>query len=114
MSKLGFHQEEFMKDLSKLLVFIHSCGYEVRGGELFRPAVTQKIYVSQGRSKAKVSNHQKKLAIDLHIFTTDGYWLKSIKELEPIGIFWESLHPLNRWGGHFKSFVDCPHFERNV
>lgn len=22
--------------------------------------------------------------------------------------------PKNRWGGNFKSLVDCPHFERNV
>ena len=29
-------------------------------------------------------------------------------------MFGESLHPKNRWGGNFKSLVDCPHFERNV
>lgn len=110
---LGREQELFMQDVSKLLVFIHSCGYEIRGGELFRPAQMQKIYLSTGKSKIAVSNHQKKLAIDLHIFNSDGYWLKSVKELEPIGMFWESLHPSNRWGGHFKTFIDCPHFERN-
>jgi hypothetical protein len=31
-----------------------------------------------------------------------------------LGAYWESLHPKNRWGGNFKSLVDCPHFERNV
>jgi hypothetical protein len=39
-------------------------------------------------------------------------WDKTI--LAPLGVYWESLYPKNRWGGNFKSLVDCPHFERNV
>jgi hypothetical protein len=59
------------------------------------------------------SIHLKRCAIDLNFFK-DGkiIWDKVI--LAPIGTYWESLHPKNRWGGNFKSLVDCPHFERNV
>jgi hypothetical protein len=51
--------------------------------------------------------------MDLNFFR-DGkiIWDKGI--LAPIGAYWESLYPKNRWGGNFKSLVDCPHFERNV
>ena len=37
-------------------------------------------------------------------------WDKAI--LAPLGEYWESLHPKNRWGGNFSNLVDCPHFER--
>ena len=46
------------------------------------------------------------------IFTTE---MKPDTEiLAPLGAYWESLHPKNRWGGNFSNLVDCPHFERNV
>ena len=66
------------------------------------------------------SQHLKKLAIDLNIFK-DGV-LCSAEQIRPIGKFWESLSPVNRWGGSWRglvetgksSFVDSPHFERHV
>ena len=38
---------------------------------------------------------------DLNLFK-DGVYLTSDKDHEPFGIYWESLHPLCRWGGRFK------------
>jgi predicted chitinase len=38
--------------------------------------------------------------------------LKSCEELRALGAFWERLDPANRWGGHWASFKDVPHFER--
>lgn len=106
---LGQHQEKFAHDLCKLLVFVHSRGYGIRIGEAQRTAEQQAIYVKTGRSKTMNSRHLKKCAIDLH-FTKDG----QLCYPEEIGRFWESLDPLNSWGGFWKSFKDDPHFERSV
>ena len=34
------------------------------------------------------------------------------KVLAPLGAYWESLHPLNSWGGNGLKLVDTPHFSR--
>jgi hypothetical protein len=47
-------------------------------------------------------------------FFKDGKIIWDKEQIAPLGAYWESLHPKNRWGGNFKSLVDCPHFERNV
>jgi peptidoglycan L-alanyl-D-glutamate endopeptidase CwlK len=107
--KLGQHQEAFSRDIWKLLTHAFRLGYDVRMGEFERPIEMQKIYVKTGRSKTLDSNHVKKLAGDLH-FMKAGV-LCYPKEL---GDYWESLNPLNRWGGNWKSFKDGPHFERHV
>lgn len=106
---LGSHQEAFTRDLVKLLLKAFELGYEVRQGEGERPLAMQKIYVETGRSKTMKSNHGTKTAKDLHFFK-DG----KICYPKELGEYWESLHPLNRWGGNFKSLKDGPHFERNV
>jgi peptidoglycan L-alanyl-D-glutamate endopeptidase CwlK len=59
------------------------------------------------------SIHLKRCAIDLNFFK-DGKIIWDKATIEPLGIYWESLHSKNRWGGHFSNLVDCPHFERNV
>jgi hypothetical protein len=51
--------------------------------------------------------------MDLNFFK-DGKIIWDKAMLAPIGAYWEDLYPKNRWGGNFKSLVDCPHFERNV
>ena len=64
----------------------------------------------------KISDTQKFLdekVFDLNFFK-DGKIIWDKTTLAPVGAYWESLHPKNRWGGNFKSLVDCPHFERNV
>jgi hypothetical protein len=47
-------------------------------------------------------------------FFKDGQIIWNKETLAPLGAYWENMHPKNRWGGNFKSLVDCPHFERNV
>lgn len=96
-----------MRDVEVLLMFIHSCGYNVRGGELWRPDEMQAIYVKTGRSKTMNGQHPKKCAIDLHILLAG-----QIVYPEEVGRFWEALSPENRAGMFFKSFKDGPHFER--
>ena len=106
---LGQNQEKFTRDLTKLLQHAFALGYEVRMGEVERTVEQQTIYVKTGRSKTMNSRHLKKCAADLHF--TKGGVLCYPKEL---GDFWESLDPLNSWGGNWNSFKDKPHFERKV
>ena len=112
MSKLRENQEAFLLDFCKVIVFAIKSGFTVTSGELLRTAEQQAIYVRTGRSKTLNSNHLKKLAGDLNFFK-NGKYICSKKELQEIGDYWESLHPLNKWGGNYTgNFKDAPHFER--
>lgn len=106
---LGEHQQSFSRDFFALLGYAFAKGYEVRIGEVERTLEQQQIYYKTGRSKTMDSRHLKKCAADIHFFK-DGA-LCYPKEL---GDYWESLNPLNSWGGNWKSFKDAPHFERKV
>jgi hypothetical protein len=113
MANLSTEQAAFLLDVCKLVQFATDEGFTVTGGELFRTPEQQAIYVKTGRSKTLQSNHLRRLAIDLN-FIRNGKLVYEAEALESVGKFWESLHPKNRWGGHFSSFKDRPHFERNV
>jgi hypothetical protein len=106
-------QAAFLLDTCKLIQFATEQGWVVTGGELFRTSEQQAIYVKTGRSKTFNSLHLKRCAIDLNFFK-DGKIVWDKAQLAPVGAYWESLHPKNRWGGNFKSLLDVPHFERNV
>lgn len=106
------HQFAFLLDVAKLIEHAKDRGFMVTGGELYRTQDQQEIYYKAGKSKTLDSNHTRRLAIDLHFFL--GGNLCDAKEIEPVGMFWEGLSPLNRWGGRFKGLVDAVHFERNV
>lgn len=110
--KLVDEQNDFLMDVASLILKADEMGYKVTAGELFRTPEQQKIYVETGRSKTFNSMHLKRLAIDLNIFKDEK--LCTVKEIEPLGEFWESLNEKNRWGGRFKTLKDGPHFERKV
>ena len=105
-------QAAFLLDVAKLINKATELVFTVTGGELFRTAEQQQIYVKTGRSKTMNSNHLKRCAIDLNFFR-DGKLVYDVPTLKPVGEYWQSLHPKNRWGGLWR-FVDLPHFERNV
>lgn len=105
-------QAIFLKHVCNLIDFASKNGFVVTGGELYRTAEQQEIYLKTGKSKTKDSYHLKRLAIDLNMFK-DGQLCYDIKELKPIGEYWEALDPKNSWGGNWK-FTDAPHFERRV
>ena len=109
---LSDEQWEFLQDVAKLIQFAVSKGMKLTGGELLRTPEQQELYFSQGKSKTLNSLHLRKLAIDLNLIV--GGQLGSRDDYRPLGQYWESLDPKNRWGGNFKGFVDSPHFERNV
>ena len=111
-------QHAFSADLSALLAHIHTLGFNVSLGEAARTAFQQAQYRATGASKVRVSQHQLRLAIDLYI------WREltriPIEDLRPIGLWWESRSPANRWGGSWRgqlrtgpgAFIDNDHFER--
>lgn len=106
-------QWAFLQDVCKLVEKAKELGFVVTAGEMYRTAEQQKIYLSTGRSKTMASNHLRRLAVDFNFFK-DGKLIWDKATIAPLGGYWESLHPKNRWGGNFKSLVDVPHFERNV
>jgi len=111
---MGLRQEQsaFLLDICKLIQFATEQGIELTGGELYRTIEQQKIYFDTGKSKTMNSNHLKRLAIDFNFFK-DGKLTFDRQLLQPLGDYWASLHPKNRWGGNWK-FVDMAHFERNI
>lgn len=103
-------QFAFLLDVAKLVQYAASLGLKVTGGELYRTAEQQQIYVKTGRSKTMKSKHLERLAIDLNFFR-DG---KLTYDVPEVGKFWESLSSQNSAGMFWKSFKDGPHFERRV
>jgi len=106
-------QAAFMRDVARLLAKAWELGFDVTGGELFRTPEQQQLHVQAGRSRTMRSNHLRRCAIDLNFFR-NGQLVQTKAGLQELGDFWESLGPKNRWGGNWRSFVDVPHFERDV
>lgn len=115
---LGGKQELFAQHVALLIQQAYSLGFGIRLGEALRPIEMQELYVKTGRSKTMNSMHIKKLAIDLNLVLNGR--LATREEIKPLGDWWESLDPKNRWGGSWRglveskksSFIDSPHFER--
>lgn len=113
---LSNYQWIFLQNLSKLIQFIESDGQKITATWLKRDYELQRKMVENGLSKTMDSKHLKSVAIDLNFFINDKYTTRK-EDIEKYGIFWESLHESNRWGGYFKGFGkdgDSGHFEMNV
>lgn len=104
-------QAAFLLDATKLIQYATDQGFMVTGGELYRTKEQQDIYLKTGRSNAANSLHMSRLAIDLNFFK-DGKLISDKPTLAPLGAFWETLHPLNSWGGNGVTLYDAPHFSR--
>lgn len=104
-------QWEFLQDVCKLIGKAKELGFVVTGGELYRTPEQQQVYVKTGRSQTMNSLHLKRLAVDFNFFR-EGKLVWDKPTLAPLGAYWESLHPLNSWGGNGKKLVDTPHFSR--
>lgn len=111
-------QNEFLTHVALLILQAQDMGFVVTGGELWRTPEQQEIYFRIGKSKTLISKHLDRLAIDLNFFK-DGIYINGLENksevkeiLQPIGFYWESLHPENKWGGNFTNIFDSPHFER--
>lgn len=110
--KLGEKQEEFTHNLAMLILYAESQGFKCRLREVQRTAEQQEIYLKTGKSKTSKSNHLNSCAGDIY-FTKNGNLVENKADLQKLGDYWESLSSENSWGGNYKTFLDCPHFERN-
>lgn len=108
--KLQQKQSTFTKNVSLLIECMFDNDYLVTFGEAYRTPEQAEIYAKSGKG-IKNSLHCKKLAIDLNLFNSEGKFLEDKNDYEKFGIYWESMNPANRWGGNFKTLVDCVHFE---
>ena len=108
--KLYEQQSLFALNVSKLIQFINNNSYHVTFGDAYRSPAMAAIYAQEGKGIIN-SLHSKRLAIDLNLFDLNGDYLQDEKHFEQFGIYWESLHNNNRWGGRFKKLCDYNHFE---
>lgn len=126
---LGQKQRLFCSLIAELIRWLYANGYECSFGEATRSdeqaeinaigAVGRTALVAHLRTNSKwnllaekIKNntgsgirgslHEKRLAIDLNLFK-DGVYQMNTTAHEPLGAYWESLHPLCRWGGRFTS-----------
>ncbi len=115
-------RELFAHDMLMLLDECIKRGYGVTFGEFYRTKEQQELHRKAGRSKVKTSQHQKRLAGDLHLWSPmfPSEYI-SDEEWKNIGEFWCTLSPKNRWGGNYgvpkvqqfkKMGWDKWHFER--
>lgn len=107
MSELTDKQERFMTLLPRLYDFIHSQGYKIRGGELWRPPETAALDAAKGTG-IKNSLHTLKLAQDLMLVRSDGVLLEDSEDYRFAGEYWQSLDPDCCWGGIFKDAQGHP------
>jgi len=103
-------QSIFAKNVAILINHIYDMGCEVTFADAYRSPEAAALYAKAGKGIAN-SLHCKRLAIDLNLFNVDGKYLQDKKDYEPFGLYWKSLNPANKWGGDFKTLVDCVHFE---
>jgi len=99
---LGQKQELFSELIAKLITYMYSKGYKVRCGDFFaKPRNPPEHKINPP------SQHYNKCAADLNLFM-GGKFLDKTEDHKEFGAYWESLHPLCRWGGRYN---DGNHYE---
>jgi hypothetical protein len=92
-------QSLFVRLIGQLIAHAYSVGYELTFGEAWRTPEQAALNAKAGKG-IRNSLHGERLAIDLNLFR-DGKFLAASEDHRPLGEYWESLHPLARWGGRF-------------
>ena len=95
-------QSLFARCWARLQLHAELLSYETSIGKVFESRASAR------RRGSPNSLHPLKIAGDLNLFI-DGVYQRSTKAHEPLGIFWELLHPLCRWGGRFEN-ADGNHY----
>lgn len=101
-------QSLFVRLVGILIEYAYQQGYELTFGQTLRSASEADKNFSDGVG-IRNSLHILKLAIDFSLFK-DGKFMIRSEDHEPLGIFWEGLHPLCRWGGRFVTRPDGNHY----
>jgi len=112
-------QNEFAGHAALLIQEVQKRGFYCTFGDAYRAPQFQQWYLDHGYSNAEHSQHSKRLAIDLNLFTESGEWITTVLmgtdlwvRLQLLGAWWKHLHPANRWGGDWLELQDYGHFER--
>jgi hypothetical protein len=92
-------QSTFVALIAQLILEANRRGYELTLGEALRTKEQAALNAKKGIG-SKNSLHIISLAVDFNLFK-NGKYLDKTEDHEPLGLFWESLHPLTRWGGKF-------------
>jgi len=104
---LSEKQRLFVSLIGQLIIWSYAHEYEFSFGEAVRTPEQAALNAASGKGISN-SLHLKRLAIDLNLFI-NGVYMTNTESYKPIGVYWESLHPLCRWGGRF-SRPDGNHF----
>lgn len=96
---LGQKQRLFVRLVSELIAFAYGRGFELSFGDAYRSPQQAQANADAGTGIAR-SLHCERLAIDFNLFR-DGKYLSRSEDHAELGTFWESLHPLCKWGGRF-------------
>jgi hypothetical protein len=86
--------------VAKLIQWATEQGYEFSWAEAWRTPEQAELNAKKGVG-IRNSLHGDRLAVDLNLFR-GGRFLTGTEDHRPLGEYWESLHPLARWGGRFK------------
>lgn len=124
-------QITFATNLGKLLSWMSGQGLRFVVAEVFRPPVTAWVNALPSGSLLKAilpsgkeimykdpvggvgivkSAHCDKRAADIFLIDKKGQPVWKVEAYKTAGLYWESLHERNAWGGHF-SRADAVHFE---
>lgn len=118
---LGTLQRIFTRNIALLIAWAYKEGYELTWGDAYRSpeqamlnsgeyGLIEKVtnFVTWFKKiGSKKSSHMNRLACDLNLFR-DSRYMSTTEAHRELGRFWESLHPLNRWGGRYN---DGNHYE---
>ena len=110
MSKLLASQIIFANNVGMLLRYIYESGFGCTFGDAYRSPEQAEINAKKGIGIDN-SQHCKRLAIDLNLFSLDGTYLTDPQSYKKFGDYWKSLNTMNRFGGDFRPRVDSNHFE---
>lgn len=114
-------QSKFTHMQSLLVQYAYANGSELTDGDAYRDPRLAKINSGLygliervtgkvewfARRGSKNSLHCIRLARDYNLFR-HGRYLSKTEDHRELGRYWESLHPLNRWGGRYG---DGNHYE---
>lgn len=102
-------QKQFTKCLAELILWAYTeLKVELTLGDGYRdPRLHGEFGTKLGYGASK-SVHKLRLAMDLNLFVDGKYITDSSHPMYiKLGEYWETCHPLARWGGRFK---DANHF----
>lgn len=95
--------------VSRLIAKATEMGYHVAIGEATRSPEQARLNAQKGTGSVN-SLHIIGLAVDLNLYDSKGKYLDKTEDHAPLGAWWKSLDPNNRWGGDFKSRPDGNHY----